>query len=112
MQLQRAGLGMSKEKLTALVEDIKDWVSDGGIELDKPSLLKAGSIFAGLFLVISGIIGTSAIVLGGGFSYFVGSIYAIIFGLLVQASRILPVAPSCAGSDSCNSREPCAQAWA
>ena len=72
--------------MAALAADIKEWFRDGGIELDARSLLKASTIFAGVFLIVAGIMGTSAIFPGveGGFSYIIGSMYAIVFGILVQ----------------------------
>jgi len=77
----------SKEKLAALYADIKEWFADGGIELDRPSMLKAGSIFSGGFLIIAGIIGTTAI-LTFDLRYLVGSLYAIVFGMMVQVLEI------------------------
>ena len=84
VSVQRSFSLIRMSRLSELTQDIKEWFADGGIQLDQPSMLKAASIFAGLFLVLAGIVGSSAIILGGGFSYFVGSIYAIIFGVLVQ----------------------------
>lgn len=73
-------------RLSALYNDAKEYFADGGITLDKHLILKVSTILAGLFLIVAGIIGSSAIVLGGGFVYFVGSLYAIVWGVLVQAS--------------------------
>jgi hypothetical protein len=47
-------------------------------------LLKVLSLFAGAFLIFAGVWGSIfTLILGGGFVYFVGSIYAVIFGLIV-----------------------------
>jgi len=56
-------------------------------------LLKLFSLFAGAFLVVSGVIGTSSIFVGGGFVYFIGSLYTIVFGLLVLVVEIKDKTP-------------------
>jgi len=71
-----------------LYSDTKEYFADGGISVDKHLILKVSTVASGAFLILAGIIGTSAIVLGGGFAYIVGSLYAIIFGLLVQVIEI------------------------
>ena len=53
--------------------------------------LKALSIFTGVFLIIAGVFGTTEIF--GEFVYFVGSIYAILFGLLVLVIELTDKAP-------------------
>lgn len=56
------------------------------------TLLKAFSIAGGLFLVVAGIVGLSGIVLGQ-IAYFVGSIYAIIFGCTVLVVEVRDKVP-------------------
>ena len=52
-------------------------------------LLKVLSLFAGAFLIFAGVWGSIfTLILGGGFVYFVGSIYAVIFGLIVLTVEI------------------------
>ena len=52
-------------------------------------LLKAMSLGAGAFLIFAGIWGSSmTLVMGGGFVYFVGAIYAVLFGLIVLTVEI------------------------
>ena len=51
-------------------------------------LLKALSLGAGIFLVVAGIVGCTAPILGGGLVYFIGAIYAIIFGLIVLTVEV------------------------
>ena len=50
--------------------------------------LKVLSLFAGAFLIVAGIAGTTAIVFGGGFIYIIASLYAIIFGFIVLTIEI------------------------
>ena len=56
-------------------------------------LLKALSLGAGIFLVVAGIVGCTAPILGGGLVYFIGAIYAIIFGLIVLTVEVSAQAP-------------------
>jgi hypothetical protein len=49
-------------------------------------LLKGCSLGAGIFLIVAGIIGLSAIAYGQ-IVYFIGSFYTIVFGLLVTARQ-------------------------
>ena len=46
-------------------------------------LLKFLSLAAGIFLVVAGIFGCTAPILGGGLVYFIGALYAVFFGLVV-----------------------------
>ena len=55
-------------------------------------LLKALSLGAGVFLVVAGIVGCTAPILGGGLVYFIGAIYAILFGLIVLTVEVRPFA--------------------
>lgn len=52
------------------------------------AVLKVASIFSGIFLIIAGFFGPSAVVLGGGFAYVIASLYAIFFGCLVITVEI------------------------
>ena len=74
-----------KARLISLYNDTKEYFADGGIQFDKPTMLKISSVLAGAFLIVAGTLGTSSLVLGTGFVYFIGSLYAIVFGLMVQA---------------------------
>lgn len=51
-------------------------------------LINLLSLFAGAFLVVAGIFGCTAPILGGGFVYFIGALYAIVFGLMVLVVEI------------------------
>ena len=51
-------------------------------------LLKVMSLFSGGFLIFAGILGCTAPVLGGGLVYFIGSIYAILFGAIVMTIEV------------------------
>ena len=46
-------------------------------------LIKMLSLSSGVFLIVAGIMGCSAPILGGGLVYTIGSAYAIIFGLIM-----------------------------
>ena len=46
------------------------------------------SLFSGGFLIFAGILGCTAPVLGGGLVYFIGSIYAILFGAIVMTIEV------------------------
>ncbi|KAL1521042.1 hypothetical protein AB1Y20_022597 [Prymnesium parvum] len=72
----------------ALYNDAKEYFADGGIQLDKYLILKVSSVVAGALMILAGMIGSSALFLGGGFAYFIGSLYAIAFGVLVQVIEI------------------------
>ena len=56
-------------------------------------LLKLISLGAGVFLVVAGILGSTAPILGGGLVYFIGALYAIIFGLIVLVVEMKDKAP-------------------
>ena len=60
-------------------------------------LLKALSVAAGVFLIIAGILGCLASILpfidGGGFRYFVGCLYAVLFGLIVLVVEVKDKTP-------------------
>ena len=45
--------------------------------------LKSLSLGAGVFLVLAGIVGCTAPITGGGMVYTIGSLYAVIFGMVV-----------------------------
>jgi len=75
-------------RFAKLYSDTKDYFADGGIVLDKRTILKVSTVGSGCFLILAGILGTSSLILGGGLTYFVGCLYAIIFGLLVQVIEI------------------------
>lgn len=56
-------------------------------------LLKLLSLAAGGFLIAAGCIGAVSVALGSGLVYFVGSIYAVIFGLVVLICEIKDALP-------------------
>lgn len=55
--------------------------------------LKLASLGAAIFLAFAGVLGCSSIVTGGGLNYFVGSIYAIMFGLLMLIVEVKDKVP-------------------
>ena len=75
-----------------LGEKVKDWL--GSLrERRGATMLRVLALSAGAFLLITGVIGLSAIAFGE-LVYFVGSIYTIIFGLIalvVEVKHKVPV---------------------
>jgi len=55
--------------------------------------LKLASLGAAVFLAFAGVLGCSSIVTGGGVNYFIGSIYAIMFGLFMLVIEIKDKVP-------------------
>jgi len=55
-------------------------------------LLKALSVSAGVFLLVAGTIGLSALVFGQ-FVYFIGSLYTIVFGVVVTSVEVRDKVP-------------------
>lgn len=55
--------------------------------------LKLISLGSGILMVTAGVLGCSTLVLGGGMVYFIGSLYAIIFGLGVLCVEIKDKVP-------------------
>mmetsp|Transcript_806 Transcript_806/g.1457 ORF Transcript_806/g.1457 Transcript_806/m.1457 type:complete len:184 (-) Transcript_806:25-576(-) len=51
-------------------------------------LLKLLSLATAIFLVVAGVIGACSVIFGGGFVYFIGSLYTIFFGLLVVVVEV------------------------
>ena len=52
-------------------------------------LLKLGSLGTGIFLILAGVFGSmGAVTIGGGWQYFAGSVYAILFGIIMLIVEI------------------------
>mmetsp|Transcript_7377 Transcript_7377/g.12418 ORF Transcript_7377/g.12418 Transcript_7377/m.12418 type:complete len:205 (+) Transcript_7377:36-650(+) len=67
-------------------ENFKEWLADGGIvfnQSDQYLVLKSATVVAGSFVLVGGLLGTTALILGGGLTYFIGSLYSIFFGCCI-----------------------------
>ena len=52
-------------------------------------MLKLGSLGTGIFLILAGVFGSmGAVTIGGGWQYFAGSVYAILFGIIMLIVEI------------------------
>lgn len=58
------------------------------VRTDQLLLLKLVSLCTGAFLVFAGLTGACSIWLGGGFVYFIGSLYTVFFGSVVLVLEV------------------------